>query len=685
MTSTTTTTSTPAVAAKFELKFDEQGVPIYNFPPFPDPPPSVAIMPFKKFKPRGIQMKNELDEDAIEVDGEGRPMIQLKVKHDLSKPPMKKKKKSKTATTTNPGEKIIKRFIWYEDWAEGEELRSHFKYDLNLPREDRMIATMEDFKKSRTWPTGIDIRKHYEQIVVFLGLQGGEVRRFIRRLGDDDALMPEEEWEEDDDDVDDPMLPKDPEAAKQRIDEHNEQVRKEMESAVHVESDEHYQKRLAKEAVAKEARLDSFLVDPEFSMKLFFSSYFREKGMIWSEPKIRDYPILLLFFLRFIIRNKALPELDRELQKAVAAVEQAKIELPKAFKFAKLVPDELAACCVLIFGRQTRKEWEPRSDDEDGFGETRHAKKIKLNPVLEEKDNLVENTEAEFKKEVEASGAFFIDHNAVVDMPLTETRDADPEVTAKLEEIVVDKETSAAGVASEWATAQASVGASQSWMDAPIPDAWASDNPWVQPAGNAAEDTKATWKEDVHNLMALLGPTSLPLTHKVGYVEESVRRVVSWSLPEALPVVPDLGIERKGLGTHDPLKKFVCYVLAPYRSYGSSEHTVIHAPELLKDPNSTKKDSDAPANVPTHDPMKDNIIVLLDARTAEHAFEGMAIGGTFVQLVPGDQAAATSAKDVSKKSKKGSGSKNSVEEKPQTWWYAENIIQVLPSYWTEEK
>ena len=93
--------------------------------------------------------------------------------------------------------------------------------------------------------------------------------------------MPEEEWEEDDEDIDDPMLPKDPEAAKQRIDEHNEQVRKEMESTVHVESDEHYQKRLAREAVAKEARLESFLIDPEFSMKVFFSSYFREKGMIW--------------------------------------------------------------------------------------------------------------------------------------------------------------------------------------------------------------------------------------------------------------------------------------------------------------------------------------------------------------------------------------------------------------------
>lgn len=385
-----------------------------------------------------------------------------------------------------------------------------------------------------------------------------------------------------------------------------------------------------------------------------------------------------------------MPKLERRFQKAIAAAEVAKLELPKAFKFAKIVPDELAACCVLIFGRQTRKEWESRSDD-DEFGDFRQSKKIKLDPVLEEKDGSDDkmDPEAAFKSAVEASGAFFIDHNAVVDIPLTETEGSEPLVpaTAKVEEITDDAGTSAAGVASEWATAQAQVDAAQSWMDEPISDAWATNNPWVQPPGNAAADTHATWKENVHNLMALLGPTSLPLTHKVGYVEESVRRVVSWSVPEALPVIPDLGIEMKGLGTHDPLKKFVSYVLAPYNSYSTSDHAVIRAPELLKDPNSAKE-PEAPANVPPHDPLKDNIIVLLDARTAEYAFEGMAIGGTFVQLVPDGQDKITSAKDADKKkskSRKGSGSKQPSEDKPQSWWYAENVIQVLPSYWTEVK
>ena len=121
-----------------------------------------------------------------------------------------------------------------------------------------------------------------QQILIFIGLQGGDIRRFTRRLDEEEVLVPEEEWEEEDDeDADDPMLPKDPEAAKQLVDEHNERHRKEMESVVRTESDEHFQKRLANSMIAKDARLESFLADPEFSTKVFFSSYFREKGMIW--------------------------------------------------------------------------------------------------------------------------------------------------------------------------------------------------------------------------------------------------------------------------------------------------------------------------------------------------------------------------------------------------------------------
>lgn len=101
---------------KTELKYDEQGMPIYNFPPFPDPPDGVKIIAFKDFRPCGIQIM--LNDDESELDGDGRRTVQLKVKHDLNKLPTKKKKKSKG------GENIVKRHIWHEEWQEGEHLRN---------------------------------------------------------------------------------------------------------------------------------------------------------------------------------------------------------------------------------------------------------------------------------------------------------------------------------------------------------------------------------------------------------------------------------------------------------------------------------------------------------------------------------------------------------------------------------
>lgn len=312
---------------------------------------------------------------------------------------------------------------------------------------------------------------------------------------------------------------------------------------------------------------------------------------------------------------------------------------------------------------------------------------MKLEPVHEGGDDKM-NAEAEFKNVGEASGALFINPSSGVDVPMAGSQEYS--TLAKVEGVKDDAEASAAEVASEWAEAKAEKDAAQSWMGEPVLDGWGDEgaNTWGLPAGGDVVETTATWKEDVHSLTALLGPTSLPLTHKVGYVEESVRRIVSWSGPEPLPELRDLNIERNGLGTSDPMKKFARFVLAPLGTYSTAERAVIRAPELLKDPNSTKDkkataaEQEGAANVPPHDPLKDNIVVLLDPRTVEHAIVGMAVGGTFVQLVP--DAAQTSTSTKGGNAKKGK-SKAPADDKPQTWWYAENIIQVLPSYWTESK
>lgn len=103
------------------VEYDDKGVPYYKWPPFPIPPPGANIIPFKDFKPSGIQV---MMDDEVELDGENIPTVQLLVTHDGEARPKKKRKTQKTA-----GGEVVKRKPWWEDWAEGEDLRSNFKYD----------------------------------------------------------------------------------------------------------------------------------------------------------------------------------------------------------------------------------------------------------------------------------------------------------------------------------------------------------------------------------------------------------------------------------------------------------------------------------------------------------------------------------------------------------------------------
>lgn len=48
-----------------------------------------------------------------------------------------------------------------------------------------------------------------------------------------------------------------------------------------IESDEEYYARLERMREAKDKRLFAFLANPELALKIFFSTYFRDGGMLW--------------------------------------------------------------------------------------------------------------------------------------------------------------------------------------------------------------------------------------------------------------------------------------------------------------------------------------------------------------------------------------------------------------------
>jgi hypothetical protein len=113
--------STQTVGANGDIK------PFITYPPFPIPPPGVAIVPFSQFKPLGIAVSIDGDSGQIEVDGLGVPTVTLNSRHDLTAEE-KKMGKKKVANKTIVAPDGTKRQLWQEEWKATEKVGS-FKYN----------------------------------------------------------------------------------------------------------------------------------------------------------------------------------------------------------------------------------------------------------------------------------------------------------------------------------------------------------------------------------------------------------------------------------------------------------------------------------------------------------------------------------------------------------------------------
>lgn len=129
--------------------------PFLRFPPMPVLPDGVKLIPFKEFKECGIQIFSAGD---VEIDGLGIPTVPLRVNHqtDKSKTNAKKAKNEEEEKEDSKGKKgkgrngppmekldpvaraqeqkrrrvlLFAKKEWYEQWAEGEDLRGTRSYD----------------------------------------------------------------------------------------------------------------------------------------------------------------------------------------------------------------------------------------------------------------------------------------------------------------------------------------------------------------------------------------------------------------------------------------------------------------------------------------------------------------------------------------------------------------------------
>ncbi|KAF7353358.1 hypothetical protein MSAN_01524300 [Mycena sanguinolenta] len=628
----------------------------YTFPPFPEVPEGVTIVPFEDFQECGIQvdLTGSADDGEVEKDGLGIPTIQLRVKHDTD------------ISKTNP-ERVRKKEVrgggfrkeWWEDWAEGEDLRNHGPYDVNVARIDRFHQAATDFQKYRKFPPmSTNVQWLWDQLRIFSGLLASTpVWHKVSDKTAEDADDFDDDFEDDDSGSKSvyqggpgerryPPRPR-PRAPYDRY----------GKAATVVEDDEDIRKLLDDARAVKEDKLVVFLDNPARSIQVFLSSYMTYQGIIYADKNLTSAPHLLRFFVNYLLRNKVLPDktCTRSLQQSLEVIDKAAVELPLTSKLAKVLPD--------VFGEACQGCWGGRGENPLDSGAR----------AAVDADAAFESILKEENVEVIKLGAD--------EGPMPETADAPDNVP---ETVTAAPETDAAAAAS--------------WEN----NGSAAETDWALPHPSSRP-----------SLLSLLGPTALPLTHAPGIVESSVRRIKSVVMPLEANPNPNASATEDAEAVERVLEgRFARVVMAPWvdwdpesparilRSSVGAVATPVIAPAVPDVPSSDSAPADAdpplgPGGLKPHALETDDITVLLDPEVARTLCVGIGLSGTWVQLarqVDLPAAAAPAEEDVNeeneakleknpKPKKKKTLTKAQKERRGLRYWYLDEHMMVLPSYW----
>ncbi|KAI0302813.1 hypothetical protein B0F90DRAFT_169676 [Multifurca ochricompacta] len=630
-----------------------------RFPPFPTAPDPDSFISFASFKPSGIRVPIDVDDDIdyttreIERDGLGIPTIALRMKHVADNAEKKKRKKkggNVGAQTVQVAPKKPK--TWWEIWEELEDIRRNV-YDENQAAIDRLHQAGVDFKIGRTWPAAAQGVQHVWDIFrIYIGLL--QQIPASKKDATPGAEARSDEIDSDDDDDDD-----------------------DSDNALAVDK--------------SEINLsESFLSNPELSMRIFFSSYFRERGFIWSEPRCVAMPILVSFFLRYLIRSRVFPEpeYERPLKRALEVVQLACVELPNSWKMGRSLPDAFSDGCKGLWGSM-QPMWVPAPTDpsSDNKLDEREAKRQKL------EDNLEVPPESHSDK---PSAANVEDVYANI---VAELKESAPSPTGNV----------------GWGTAAAErqdeepdEGWGTSWKEeeddgAPIDtsafieeDEEDTVHELVPPIWDASiVEAQATWDLEPPTLLPLLGPSALPLTHTTGVVEQSTRRIVRVEPPRA-PRLLALNVTAVEAVEEDLACRFARLVLAPWerldrRTYevGSDvlPATVLSTSRgavVLEDEGEGEGEGEGEReglSTGSHNPWKDEIVVLVDPKLTDVLFVGMGLGAIWVEIVRDKEVEGGGAgAGAGSTKKKGKSKKKEVPK----YWYMEQLVHQLPSFYIDK-
>ncbi|KAG8864598.1 hypothetical protein FRB96_005102 [Tulasnella sp. 330] len=607
----------------------------YRWPPFPSPPPGKTITPFRDFKPKGI-VEAAPDSDDEEFDVEGVKTVKLPVVH-VSDPVEKaardraKRAKKRRKGAQGPGlggaaqggittgDADFNRY-WYEIWEDNKLLERVTPMTAMDNRDDRFRQIMADFSTSRQLPRSV--QSVHDNLKIFVGLISGSPNtpysKRTKGAAGNTQLVAENGVEDDSD------------FSGGEMDVAAPRARADSPCRIEEEIPSHDSVAMMEEA------MDRFWEDMEGSLKLFFTSWSYDKGLMWEAEKRRSSPILIEFIVDFMDRHKTFKEKEYKDQfdRALKFLALAKIEQPAVGELADVFPDAFSLACRDLWGR-----WQMSIET----GEWTASKPVPFQPVIEDDKAKLDNILA-------GAEIFKVDPKGATDPPTTEEPVAENGGWGPMD-------TSGGGWGDAGATTEPDDFSSGDWgIGADTTTTWGQEEPeWNLPEENYSLTTYYA---------------SVPDTHILVRVETSVRKIVSVDGP-----LPNAVSEfRRPVGA---------VVLAPWPEPSTKPESYIPIPKMLKD------DVEEAVPIPAHDPAKDRIRVYVDPATVERLKDriGMGFSGYWMQVAQkktSDEPEVLAVEPEEGEAKAKTKTKKEQKDSPTNWWYCEDTFQVLQSYWTEQ-
>ena len=269
------------------------------------------------------------------------------------------------------------------------------------------------------------------------------------------------------------------------------------------------------------------------------------------------------------------------------------------------------------------------------------------------------------------------------------------EVDADAEVITAETNSASVGVKGSWGTA-AVVEDAEGW--GPTQESWGGDSAPASTEGGeeatqelnppiwdaSTVEVQATWDLEPPTLLPLMGPSALPLTHTTGVVEQSTRRIVRIEPPRQPRLLAQTAPSAEAV-EEDLACRFARLILAPWERLDKDRYearTDVLPPSILstsRGPVVLEEEEgegeDGKSVLGAHRPWKDEVAVLVDPTLTEVMLVGMGIGAIWVEVVRDKEAEESFAGA----SRKGKGKK----EVPK-YWYMEQLVHQLPSFYIDK-